>query len=86
MEEIIKLLIGTAVLLLGVPLGTLLAKQTKEELKDGQKWFNILIIASLIGGLTGLIIGNDFILFSFLFITILTLRSLREQKKKKSRR
>jgi len=76
MQEILKLLIGIFVLLLGFPIGNYLAKITKEELTSGQKWFKLIIIASLIGGFVGLIIGNDAILFSLFFIAIVTSRSL----------
>ena len=56
MQEFIKLIIGVMVLILGIPIGNFLARQTKEELKDGQKWFRLIITLSLIGGFTGLII------------------------------
>jgi K+-transporting ATPase A subunit len=76
MQEITKILLGVFVLLLAIPLGSYLARITKEELKQGQKWFKLIIAFCLIGGLTGLIIGNDFLLFSFFFIAIVTSRSL----------
>ena len=78
MQDIIKIIIGTLVLALGIPLGNLLARFTKEELKTGQKWFRLIIVLSLIGATAGLIVRNDFLLFSFLFITIVTTRSLRK--------
>ncbi|MFH1608364.1 MAG: hypothetical protein ABIA78_04490 [archaeon] len=78
MQEVIKILIGIAVLLLGIPVGNYLAKITKEELKSGQVWFKLIIFVSLIGGIVGLTIGNDWLLFSFLFIGIVTSRSLRK--------
>ena len=34
MEEVYKLIIGICVLALGIPIGNLLARATKEELKD----------------------------------------------------
>lgn len=77
MEEIFKLIIGVLVLLFGFPLGDYLARQTKEELKSGEKWFKLIIFISLIGGIIGLIIGNDILLFSFFFIAIVTSRSLK---------
>ncbi|MDP7521057.1 MAG: hypothetical protein QF567_02395 [Candidatus Pacearchaeota archaeon] len=77
MQEIIKLLIGVLVLLLGIPIGNYLAKVTKEELKSGQKWFKLIIVLSFIGIVLSLIFRNDVILFSFLFISIITSRSLR---------
>lgn len=80
MQELIKLIVGTLFLLLGIPLGIFLAKKTKEELKAGQRWFKIITIASLIGGVVGLIIGNDVLFFGFLFIAIVTSRSLVTKK------
>ena len=78
MLEIIKFFIGILVLILGIPIGNYLAKWTKEELKAGQIWFRLIIIFSLIGGVVGLIIGNDVLLFSLFFIAIVTSRSLRK--------
>lgn len=78
MQEVIRLIIGILVLLLGFPLGNYLAKKTKEELKKGKKWFGIIIILSLIGGFIGLILGNDILMFSFFFIAIVTSRSLKK--------
>ncbi|MCX6750509.1 MAG: hypothetical protein NTZ83_03555 [Candidatus Pacearchaeota archaeon] len=89
MQEIYKLLIGIAVLLLGIPIGNILAKNTKEELKDGRKWFLLLIALCFIGAILNLIFRNDALLFTFLFIAIVTSGSLGKQKKdikKKKRR
>lgn len=77
MLRIVKLIIGIFILILGFPIGSYLARQTKEELKSGQKWFRLIIIFGLIGGVIGLIIGNDVLLFSFLFIAIVASRSLK---------
>ena len=79
MLESLKIIIGTFILILGIPIGNLLAKYTKEELKDGKKWFNLLIFIGLIGGITGLIIRNDALMFSFLFIAVVSSRSLRRK-------
>ena len=76
MNELIKILISVGILILGVPIGNLLSKYTKEELKQGRKWFKPLIFICLFGGLFGFIIGNDWILFSFFFVAIVTSRSL----------
>jgi divalent metal cation (Fe/Co/Zn/Cd) transporter len=78
MEEIIRLIIGVLFLIIGIPLGSYLAKITKEELSSGQKWFRLIIIVGLIGGAIGLIVGNDVILFSFFFIAIVTSRGLKK--------
>ena len=77
MQEIYKLLIGVGILLLGIPIGSYLAKITKEELNTGQKWFRSIIILSLIGGVVGLILGQDVLFFSFFFIAIVTSKSLK---------
>ncbi len=81
MQEILKILIGIILLGLGFPIGFFLAKVTKEELHKGQKWFRVLIVVSLIGGFVGLILKNDYIMFSLFFIAIVTSRSLKIQKK-----
>ena len=78
MLEMLKIIIGIFVLILGIPIGNLLAKYTKEELKDGRRWFNLLIFIGAIGGIIGLIIGNDALMFSFLFIAVVTSRSLKK--------
>jgi uncharacterized membrane protein YoaK (UPF0700 family) len=83
MEEIVKLIIGMVVLILGIPIGNFLAKQTKEELRSGKKYFIIIIWLSLIGGLTGLIIGSDVLMFSTFFIAIVTSRSIVNKRRKK---
>jgi uncharacterized membrane protein YfcA len=86
MQEIFKILIGIAVLILGIPIGHILAKNTKEELKKGRKWFLILIALCFIGAILNLILSNDALLFTFLFIAVVTSMSLRkkhtEDKKK----
>ena len=81
MDNLIKLTIGIFVLILGFPIGSYLAKQTKEELKSGQKWFKRIIILGFVGAVISLIFQNDILLFSFLFIVIVTSRSLRNGKK-----
>jgi hypothetical protein len=78
MQQIYTLLIGIAVLVLGIPIGNLLAKAAKDELKTGKKWFKLLILLSLIGSIFFLILGNDALLFGFLFIAIVTSRSVKK--------
>lgn len=79
MNELLTLLIGVGVLVLGIPIGKFLAKETKEELKEGQRWFTLIIIVSLIGGFFGLILGNDILMFSLFFIAIVASRSLKNK-------
>ena len=83
MQDITKILIGIVILFLGVFIGNLLVKVTKEELKSGQGWFRIIIILSLIIGVIGLFIGNDILMFTMFFIAIVTSRSLKIKKGKR---
>lgn len=78
MNEMIKLLIGVFVLILGIPIGNFLAKVTSEELKPGKKWFKLIIVLSLIGGFTGLVIRDDVIMFSLFFVAVVTSQSLKK--------
>jgi len=79
MKEILSIIIGIAVLIIGIPIGNILAKNTHEELEDGKKWFLLLIFLSLIGAIISLIFGKDSLLFAFLFIAIVTSRSLKKK-------
>ena len=80
MSELLRLLTGIFVLLLGIPAGSFLAKLTKEELKEGQKWFRVVILFAVAGAIVSLYLGNDYLLFTSLFIIIVTSRSLRFKK------
>ncbi|PIO08439.1 hypothetical protein COU59_01480 [Candidatus Pacearchaeota archaeon CG10_big_fil_rev_8_21_14_0_10_34_12] len=77
MQQTIQLLLGILVLTLGFSIGNWLAKLTTEELKSGRKWFVFIITVSLVGSVVSLILRNDYFFFSFLFIAIVTSRSLR---------
>jgi len=77
MNTIIQFTIAVVVLGLGFPIGNYLARLTKEELKYGQKWFKIIILVSLISAVLSLFIKNDVLLFAFLFMAIVTSRSLK---------
>jgi len=76
----IILLIGVFILILAIPIGNYLAKNTKEELKFGQVWFKLVILASFFGVILSLIFRNDVLLFTFAFIAVVTSRSLRGKK------
>jgi uncharacterized membrane protein YfcA len=85
MQEILKIIAGIAFLALGIPIGNILAKNTKEELKDGKKWFLLLILISFIGAVISLAYREDALLFTFLFIAIVTSRSLGKKNIKKKK-
>jgi len=78
MEEAFRFATAIVLLALAVPLGNLLAKATKEELKQGRKWFKLLMIACLAGSIPALIFRNDVIFFSLLFIAVVTSRSVKK--------
>jgi hypothetical protein len=72
-----SLIIGMLVVALGVPIGDFLYKKTKEEMKSGQRWFKIIVVTGLLGAIIAIFIRNDFLFFTFLFISIVTSRSLK---------
>ena len=75
----LNFLIGIIVLILGFPIGNYLAKKTGDELHLGQRWFKLIILASFVGAVLSIIFRNDPLLFAFLFIIIITSRSLRKK-------
>ena len=78
MQQLYQYLIGILVLLLGFPIGSYLAKLTKEELKSGQKWFKLLILISFICAIISAVFRIDPLLFAFLFMIIVVSRSLKK--------
>jgi len=77
MLEVTNILIGILVLLLGIPIGNVLAQLTKEELKPGKRYFKFIVALSLVGVVFGLVSRDDILLFSFSFIALVTSRSLK---------
>lgn len=77
MQEYLKIIIGIIVLVLGIPIGHYLAKITKDELKSGQRWFKVIIVVGLISAVISAVLQNDVLFFGFLFIAIVTSRSLK---------
>lgn len=86
MDEIFKLIIGAVVLSVGYFLGNWIANITGEEVQKGKKWFFILVVVGLVGGIYGLISGSDFFLFTFFFIAIVASRSLRKSLESKGQK
>ena len=82
MQEVVKFILGIAVLILGIPIGNLLAKLTKEELGPRKIWFVMIILLCFAGAILGLILQDDTLLFTLLFIAIVTSRSLKKSRKK----
>jgi hypothetical protein len=81
MLEIYGVFIGIAILGLSIPIGNLLAKAAKEELKAGRHWFKLLIILSLAGAVVFLVLRKDALFFSLLFIAVVTSRSVKKSER-----
>lgn len=86
--SLLKYLLLLLVLLCAIPLGFLLAKLTKEELKQGRKAFKAIIIISFVIAaiLFFLPISLDnkiFIIASMFFLMILALISLTQSYRRK---
>lgn len=89
--EIIQILLLNVLLILAFPTGLLLAKTTKEELKDGRKAFISLIAISAVVILTALLlkITNEnkmLVIYTALFIIIISAISLNKSHKKQKKR
>lgn len=80
--ESLSLIVGMVVLALGFPVGSFLARTTKEELKDGQIWFKLSAVLLSVGAVISIIITNDVLLFTFLFMLIVTSRSIIHKERK----
>ena len=72
-----KALMGIIILALGFPLGDLLRRYTKDENVVGQFWFKVIIILAVIGAVLALVFREDSLFFTFVFIVIVTARSLK---------
>lgn len=77
MQEIYKWVIGIILLVLGIPIGNFLAKVTRDELKQGKKWFKLIIIICLVGDAICIFLKRYELLFTFSFIAIVTSRSIK---------
>ena len=85
-----QILLLTAILLSAFPIGKLLARFTKEELKSSKKAFIALIALSILVILYSLVLELSLnqkflIMLSFLFIIIVTSISLKKSKRLKSK-
>ena len=85
----ITIILPIIISLLGYPIGLLIAKHTKEELKSGRKWFKLIIFICFLAIIASLIFTRDktllFLISSFVFIILLTLASLLKSKRKKKK-
>ncbi|MFA5993073.1 MAG: hypothetical protein WC796_05190 [Candidatus Pacearchaeota archaeon] len=77
MKEWLTYLIGVIVLVCGIPIGLMLKKATKEELKSGKKYFKIIWIGCLILAVIAAfvpiaVVLKRTVIFSLLFIAIVS--------------
>lgn len=82
----LRLIIGMVVIALSFPVGNFLARTTKEELKSGQGWFKSGIFLFSLGAIISIITKNDILLFTFLFMVVVTSRSIIHPTKKLKKR
>lgn len=85
--EITQILLLNIILILAFPLALLLARTTKEELKDGRKAFIALIVFFIIALLVSLILritneSRTLVVYAALFVIILSSISLNKSYKK----
>lgn len=85
--HIVQILLLTFVLLAAFPLGFLLAKATKEELKVGRRAFVSILLASIAVIVVSLFLGFSdedklFLVLSMLFIALISYISFKESYKK----
>ncbi len=73
----LQIILTIILALLGYLVGLFIAKNTKEELKSGRKWFKLVMIVSLVIMILSLIIskGSNLMLlesiFGFIFLLVL---------------
>ena len=60
------------ILLTAVPAGLLVAWLTKEELRAGKKWFKMIIALSLAGSVVFLVLENEAVTLTLVYIAIAT--------------
>ena len=71
------------VVLLSLPIGLLVAWMTRDELKDGRKYFKIIIAVSFLLIIFSYSMTQFILLFIFIFILLFTLVSLVKSYDKK---
>jgi len=70
------MIIEIILLILGIPVGLLIAWMCKDELKQGFRWFRMLVILSLVLALFFWIYGIGYIALTCAFIAIVSLISV----------
>jgi RsiW-degrading membrane proteinase PrsW (M82 family) len=84
MIGVVQYSLGILILILAFPIGVLLARFTKEELKSGQKYFKVLIGVCVFGLIVSLIIQKIELVFMSLFTGIVAGMSVWMEKGEKN--
>ena len=79
----IKEMLIAIVILLGIPTGYLVAWLCRDELVEGRNWFKAIIFVAILIGIVMAIIGEYIILWTMLFIIIVTFVSLLKSRDRK---
>lgn len=82
MQELIKYFIGILVLISGLFFGNLLKNSVeKSEIEKGQIYFKIIFSTSILLAIISFFFKQTFLVFGFLFVGIVTSKSLKRKKK-----
>lgn len=83
---LLQLFLLIVITLSGWPVGRFIASKTSEELQAGRRWFRLIMLASFIGIIISLLLGEGdrmvLLTASFAFIFLLTLASFLYKKRK----
>mgnify|MGYP001584158899 FL=1 len=77
-----EMILEIIILLLGIPVGYLIALMARDELKAGRKWFGVLVIASILGAVWFYLIGESVIVWSFGFVGVISAVGLGMERNK----
>tara|TARA_Y100000310_G_scaffold326837_1_gene392277 strand:- start:4958 stop:5209 length:252 start_codon:yes stop_codon:yes gene_type:complete len=64
------------ILILGIPVGFLIAWLARDELKAGRVWFRVLVIASILLGIWFWLIDKEVLVWTMGFVLVVSLISL----------
>lgn len=78
-NHMLSIFFTVLILLTAIPAGLLVAWLTKEELRDGRKWFKLIIALSLAGSVVFLVLKNEAVTLTLVYIAIATSMSLKKK-------
>lgn len=75
------MIIEIILLIAAVPIGLFIARLAKDELKDGSRWFRLLVSISLSLSILSLLFGKPYQTLTLIFIAIVSFLSFTRSKK-----